>query len=146
LLEEDPEGGASPSAAAGPPGDVTMTTYTPEYVELATRMSAPGFLVLGDISYPGWKAFVDGHEVPILRANYLFRAVRLEPGRAEVRFEYRPRSFRLGVAFAVATGLAIGVAMLVALRAPIFQSGGGVLLAHGDRTSTSPGATSRWAS
>jgi hypothetical protein len=116
LLEEPPEGGASPAAAAGPPGDVTMTTYTPEYVELATRMSAPGFLVLGDLSYPGWKAFVDGHEVPILRANYLFRAVRLEPGRAEVRFEYRPRSFRLGVAFAVATGLVIGVAMLVVLR------------------------------
>ena len=32
LLEEDPEGGASPTAAAGPPGDVTMTPYTQEYV------------------------------------------------------------------------------------------------------------------
>jgi uncharacterized membrane protein YfhO len=44
---------------------------------------------------------VDGRESPVERANYAFRAVRLEPGRHEVEFRYSPGSVRLGLALSV---------------------------------------------
>ena len=53
-------------------------------------------LVLVDTWFPGWIAEVDGRPRPILRANYLFRAVPVPVGRAVVRFDYRPRSLRIG--------------------------------------------------
>jgi hypothetical protein len=33
---------------------------------------------------------VDGREAPVLQANVLFRAVRVEPGTHRVRFVFRP--------------------------------------------------------
>jgi hypothetical protein len=46
----------------------------------------------------------------------LFRAVRLEPGSAEVRFEFHPASFRRGVVLSAVTALVMGVACIWARR------------------------------
>lgn len=109
LLEEPVQ--SLPTAAPGEAqGEVKITAYEPERVAVSAHVETPGFLVLGDLYYPGWKAFVGDHEVPIYRANYLFRAVRLEPGSAEVRFEFHPASFRRGVLLSAVTALVMGVA------------------------------------
>jgi uncharacterized membrane protein YfhO len=39
---------------------------------------------------------VDGKNVPLLRANYLFQAVWLTPGNHRVRLFYRPVVFYIG--------------------------------------------------
>jgi hypothetical protein len=49
-----------------------------------------GFLVLLDSFDRSWHADVDGRPAPLLRANALYRAVRLAPGRHTVTFTYRP--------------------------------------------------------
>jgi uncharacterized membrane protein YfhO len=59
--------------------------------------------VLTDTFYPGWTASVDGSPQPILRANYLFRAVRLPAGDHRVTFVYAPRSFAWGAGIALTT-------------------------------------------
>jgi hypothetical protein len=50
--------------------------------------------VLNDIWHPWWFASILGAdtEAPLrlLRANVLFRAVAVQPGRHQVRFEFRP--------------------------------------------------------
>ena len=48
------------------------------------------WLVLADTDYPGWHASVDGVDTPIYRANLNFRAVQVDAGQHDVRFEYRP--------------------------------------------------------
>lgn len=91
-------------------GDARFTSYRPE--EIAVEMSArqDGYLVLLDTYYPGWTAEVDGREVPIERADYLFRAVRVDSGAHTVVFRYAPASFALGSAVTLSTAvLLIGV-------------------------------------
>ena len=81
------------------------------------ELPRPGFLVLLDNFYPGWRAFVAGREVTIQRANYTFRGVALPAGEATVEFVYQSTTFRAGllVAFIALVGLS-----LVAVRdAPI---------------------------
>lgn len=56
----------------------------------------PGVVVLTDAHYPGWRATVNGAEVPIHRANFALRAVAVPAGRSEVEFVYAPWSFRAG--------------------------------------------------
>lgn len=114
------EGPGAPEVrlSAGLPatGDASFTSSEPERVVIQARASTPGFLVLGDLHYPGWQAWVDGREVDILRANYLFRAVRLDAGSHEVRFEYHPSSFGIGIWVSALTAVAVA-AVAIGTRA-----------------------------
>jgi hypothetical protein len=104
VLLEEPGAEPIPLAPGGnATGAVHITSYEPERVEIDADVSAPGYLVLADLHYPGWKAFIGNKEVPIYRANYLFRAVRLPLGSSAVRFEYQPQSFRIGMMLSGAT-------------------------------------------
>ncbi|MDP8923677.1 MAG: YfhO family protein, partial [Chloroflexota bacterium] len=67
-----------------------------------------GYLVLTDPYFPGWRAFVDGDEVPIRRADYLFRAVELPPGEHRIQFVFDPPYLGLGLILSQA-GLALGL-------------------------------------
>jgi uncharacterized membrane protein YfhO len=55
----------------------------------------------------GWQATVDGVRAPILATNHLFRGVPAPAGEHVVRFEYRPRSLRIGVALTLLTASAL---------------------------------------
>lgn len=101
----------APTASLGPGGAARITRYADEAVAVALADSAHGILVLSDTYYPGWRAFVDGVERPILRANHVFRAVEIAAGAKEVVFLYEPNSFRYGLLVSVAAaGLWLGLA------------------------------------
>ena len=53
---------------------------------------AGGYLVIADSFVPGWSAVEDGRPVPIVRADYAFRAVPVSPGTHEVVLTYHPWS------------------------------------------------------
>jgi len=112
VLLEEPEAEPLPAPAAEARAAVQITRYEPERVEIEADVSAPGYLVLTDLHYPGWKAFVDDREVSIFRANYLFRAVRLAPGHSVVRFEYQPQSFRTGLRLSLATAALLALTVV----------------------------------
>jgi hypothetical protein len=66
-----------------------------------------GYLVVDDGWFPGWTATVDGRETPVLRADYLLRAVRLPPSHHLVRLVYAPLTYLLGATISLATALAL---------------------------------------
>ncbi len=99
----------------GPPGpDETVTTvaYRAEHIVLRTRAATPALLVIADTWYPGWEAAVDGTPVPLWRVNLLFRAVLVGEGEHEVTLDYRPATWRKGVALSVAGLALIGLSLL----------------------------------
>ena len=66
-------------------------TETSEIWKVEVKQS--GFFVWMASAYPGWQAFVNGQEAPILKAYGFFQAVRLKsPGSYEIRFSYSPFS------------------------------------------------------
>jgi len=86
-------------------------------VMIAAQTDTPGLLVLADMYYPGWKAFVDGTESPIYRANFVMRAVYLPLGRHTVEFRYDPVSFKVGAAISAGALLSmLGIPITVAVR------------------------------
>ncbi len=85
---------------------VTVTQYTCDSVELRTRSDKDGFLVLSDTFYPGWRAWIDGMEKEIMRANYDFRALQLPAGSHTVVFKYASRYLMTGLIISI-VGLCI---------------------------------------
>jgi hypothetical protein len=86
------------------PEPATLLLSAPNRVTIEAVLPQPGYLVLADTFYPGWRARVDGQRVDVWRANYAFRAVALDAGEHSVSFEYRPVSFTAGLA---CSGLAL---------------------------------------
>ena len=87
-----------------------IVKYSPNEIEIVANAVKHELLFLSDRYYPGWKAYVDGKEVKILRANNFFRSIKLEPGVHKVRFVYDPLSLKIGAAISIFTimGLALG--------------------------------------
>lgn len=100
--------GGSPS----PRDEMRILYYRPEEVRLRADLAAPGFVVLTDSYYPGWRAWVDGQEVEILAADHLFRAVYLPPGKHILEFRYTSSSFAAGL---LITQLTLGLALALVL-------------------------------
>lgn len=92
---------------AADPGTATITRYQPNAVVVRVDARHPAYLVLADRYEEGWRAWVDGQEAPILRANVLLRAVPLAAGQHEVLFVYDPPVVRLGTAISLATALVV---------------------------------------
>jgi len=82
---------------------VSIVSYQPERVKVQAHLGTPGYLVLTDAYYPGWRALVDGRPAKIERADYHFRAVYLEEGEHTIEFVYAPFSFKVGVAISLAS-------------------------------------------
>ncbi|HID65071.1 MAG TPA: hypothetical protein EYP49_20320, partial [Anaerolineae bacterium] len=91
----------SPTSNRQPPIPLSPE-YSPNAVKVEVSLNQDGYLVLSDTYYPGWRAYVDGEEKEILRANYAFRAVPLESGQHTVLFKYDPLSFKMGLAISLA--------------------------------------------
>ncbi|OGP36324.1 MAG: hypothetical protein A2X93_09615 [Deltaproteobacteria bacterium GWC2_56_8] len=108
FLEEVPwQGGGQADGRPLRNCKVEVVSYRMNSVELHTNCSERSVLVASESWYPGWKAFVDGKEERILKADYVLRAVPLEGGAHVVRFEYRPMSFRAGAWVSSAAALSL---------------------------------------
>ena len=88
-------------------GRAVITSYSLNEIGLEAEAASEGYLVLSEVYYPGWRAYVDGTEKPLLRANYAFRAVYLEPGLHQVRLTFAPTSWKVGLLIGAATWLAL---------------------------------------
>ncbi|MFQ5915424.1 MAG: YfhO family protein [Nitrospinota bacterium] len=87
---------SSVAEAGAPLSEVRFLEYRPNEVTLRVKSDRPGFLFLADSYHPGWRAFVDGNQVPVVPANFIFRGVPVPKGEHEVKFQFRPRSFLIG--------------------------------------------------
>ena len=110
----------SPSASTQA-GQVDSFHRTPNSVTLQVQLSRSGYVVLLDRFDPSWHATVDGREVPILRANHMFRAVRAEAGWHTVRFYYRQRWLAAGLAFSFGALALCGVLFWLDLQVPAIE-------------------------
>jgi len=82
-------------------------------LRLQASMDAPGWVVVSQTAWSGWRAYVDGRRVRALRANRAFLAVYVPAGRHEVRLRYLPQSFVVGRTISAAVALLLSIGLLV---------------------------------
>jgi hypothetical protein len=75
---------------------VAIRTRTANRIELEVDLERPGILVLNEPFFTGWSASDGENEIPLLRANVMFRALVLGAGHHDVTVEFTPRCWRVG--------------------------------------------------
>jgi uncharacterized membrane protein YfhO len=76
--------------------EVFIKLYSPNNILLNVELDKPGFLVLSEVTYPGWEAYDNDKKTEILKGDYLFRTIYLSKGKHEIRFTYNPISYEIG--------------------------------------------------
>lgn len=96
-----------------PAGEARIVSYDKGKVVIEADSPGGGILVLRDSYYPEWHALVDGEEREIMRVDYNFRGVELEPGEHVVEFVLKPSSLYYG---AVIFGISLLLLLLLLLQ------------------------------
>jgi len=81
---------------SSPVGKVKYESTHPNQKIIHSKSDQAGWVVVSDVWYPGWQAWIDGEKVPLLKANYLFRAVEVGIGEHEIILKYQPKEFYFG--------------------------------------------------
>ncbi len=97
--------------AAIPAGESNLyyLSYAPESFSVVAQTPAPAYLVFSEVWYPGWRAWVDGAEVPIFHADFAFRGVYLQrPGEHTVVMRFDSASWKIGLSVTLLALAALG--------------------------------------
>ncbi len=103
----------SPDEQASGFTSVDGMAWSPNRIRVST--SQAGRLVLSEIDYPGWKAWIDGQPATIKPAWDILRSVEVPAGLHTVTFEFQPITVYVGLALGV-DGWLITLALLVIFR------------------------------
>lgn len=85
-----------PAPDASQRADVTM--WSLDQLAIRVNPQSHGLLVVSEIYESGWRAYVDGRPVDILRTNHALRGVAVGPGDEMVEFRYESPELTWGLA------------------------------------------------
>jgi hypothetical protein len=82
-----------------------------QHVTVKVKAPQQNFLVVSEVYYPEWHAYIDGIEVPMLKTNFLIRGVVVPAGSHTVEFKYISPSFETGRTISLAAN---GIIVIIA--------------------------------
>lgn len=101
---------------------IQLVRHDNEEMLYQSNAAAPGFAVFSEIYYDrGWKAYIDGKEVPIIRTNYVLRGLNVPAGKHDIRFAFEPTAYKTGESVSLVVNILI--LLLLAFAAfKVYQS------------------------
>ena len=79
-------------------------------------LDKPKILTMSIPYEKGWKAYVNGKEVPILRGNYMFSCLSLGRGDFNIELKYRTPGLTISIMLSVASFIILGVMLVLDWR------------------------------
>ncbi|WP_461532882.1 YfhO family protein [Sinomicrobium sp.] len=100
------------SYTVGPEASIKLVSYSPDKLEYRSENTDDGLAVFSEMYYPyGWKATIDGEEVPFIRVNYTLRALEVPAGTHTITFSFDPDVVKRGSMFALAGNIVLFLAL-----------------------------------
>lgn len=115
-----------PEGHEGPPSSIRDVRNGPGWVdirrkglgfEMTARMRRrAGWVVITETAWKGWRARIDGREVPVGIGDHAFLALSVPKGVHRIELFYRPRSFEVGLGLSAASLVLIAAVSLLRAR------------------------------
>ena len=104
-----------------PAATAAVLSYNEESYRIRYHAVSPALLRLSVPYYPGWRATVDGQQLPIVHVDLALMGVVVPAGDRELRFSFRADSFGIGVAITLAGLVLCSLLVAVPARARLFS-------------------------
>ncbi len=117
----------APAAAPQPTDTIRLTSYAPDRMVYHASVKQPSLAVFSEVYFPwGWKATIDGVDVPLGRVDYLLRALNIPAGDHTVVMSFDPPSLHITTIIARISIILIYLwaifALLYALAVPKYRN------------------------
>jgi len=97
-------------------GEAEISAEIPTRVTVSVKMETPGLVVLSDLWDKGWRAYLNGQSVPILRTNHAVRGVLVPAGVGTLEFRYESASLAIGIKLAILAAIILVSWLVVVAR------------------------------
>ena len=82
------------------PADSTATIkqvyFDNDTIRYESNSNGNNLAVFSEIYYKDWNAYIDGKPAPIIKANYVLRALPVPAGKHNIEFRFEPKMLKLG--------------------------------------------------
>ena len=120
LISQDSDTGDSLAKAVlsgnSPTGICMLVEYKQNSMMLRSKASTEGWIFINDYFDAGWRGEVDGKSVTVVRANGVFRAIKVPSGEHTITMTYRANEGTFWVPFIVSAVLAFIAIALVCIN------------------------------
>lgn len=96
--------------------DFKIIKYSNDEFEVQTNSDENSILVMSEIYYPSWKAYINEIETKIYQADYALRAIELPKGEHKIRIAYESSTFNLGKWISIITLLLSIVGLFLPIK------------------------------
>lgn len=105
--------------------EIKLVSYHPDTLTYESTSPNDAFAVFSEMYYnKGWKAYIDGNEVPIVRADYALRALQVPGGNHRIEFIFSPASIRISNLVSLIASIVLVLGIVLATVFSIRQSKG----------------------
>ncbi len=94
---------------------VKCLNYQPNASKYQVQSDKNAIMIFGEMYYTDWKAYIDGKEVKIFKADNSFRAIEMPEGKHIVEMKYQSSGFRIGGIISIIS-LTLGIVLIVIFR------------------------------
>ncbi len=95
---------------------IAMTYYSPNELHYHYKASADRPVIFSEIYYPkGWHASVDGKDLPLFRADWIFRGAVLPAGEHDIVMRFDPKVYPVSENVSKASSIALLLLVVLAL-------------------------------
>ena len=94
---------------------IKLTHYQPNKLIYQTSSETPQLAVFSEVFYRYWRASIDGQKVPIVRANYILRAIVVPAGEHEIVFTYDSDIYQISKKISLYSSIFVALLLIAAI-------------------------------